>query len=209
MALISGSEIFPSRSPEPAGNAGNANGSTPTMDANTSAANQALFMRNPQTGFEGAESDGNFLWKVAVSNFQAVVHIRTDDILAFNFVGLLARQFTNDGGPYGTTNAAFPFGRENHTRWTRFDEFGISTSSRQNVNGNNTARDTVDGETDNYWLLMVRSNTSFFMYKKAQVTDPWKPITAGTSTIAAATNPPMQVGISASCFANNNRTATV
>jgi hypothetical protein len=182
------------------------NGSTPVMDSNLST-NNALFMRYSQTGFEGNESDGNFLWKIAVSNFQAVVHIKTYDILAFNFVGLMARQFTNDGGPFGTTNATFTNGRENHTRWTRFDEFGISTSSRQNVNGGNTARDTTDGETDNYWLLMVRSNTTFFMYKKALPTDPWKPITAGTSTIGAATNPPMQVGISANCFANNNRTA--
>ena len=59
-------------------------------------------MRYSQTGFEGNESDGNFLWKIAVSNFQAVVHIKVYDILAFNFVGLMARQFTNDGGPYGT-----------------------------------------------------------------------------------------------------------
>jgi hypothetical protein len=203
-----------------AGNLGNAASSMLQMDANMTQPT-GLYLRYSQTGWEVNESDGDLLWKSAVGDFQALCHIRTYDILPFNFVGLMARLAqtngptnatfplgTTNGGPFGTPNGTFPNGREDGVRWMRFDEFAISTSSRQNVNGGNTSRDNNDGETTSYWLLMVRSNTTFFFYKKANYTDPWLPVPASTAAIAAAAGQPMQVGLSALCFANNNRSAT-
>jgi len=182
------------------GNLGAQPGQTLVCDANTSSANM-LTVRHRQTGWEGNENDGFFLFKRVQSDFQVAVHIYSYTNLAFQFPGLMARQATPAGGPAGTTSSSYPNGRENHVRWMRFDEFGIGASARRNRNGGNQVYDVTDGDTTAFWLLMVRSGTTFTFFKRVNPTDPWIAIPAATRTLDSATNGALlQVGVQSSTF---------
>jgi len=53
---------------------------------------------------------------------------------------------------------------ENFVDWLRFDEFGVTTATFNTVNGNNTETDQNDGETTDYWLLMVRAQFNQLLF---------------------------------------------
>ncbi len=181
----------------PGGNAGgNGPGFTAVADSDVSVPNM-LNVTSAQTGFEGAEDDGFFLFKNITGPFQTAMHIHSYDQLAFQFFGLQARVPGVNGGPNT--------GGEQFFSWKRFDEFGISTSARRTRNGaNSTVSDNHDNETNDFWLLLVRSNnlTDYYFYKKANNTDPWTPVPnpgfIGLTSTAAFTN--MQVGIVQNTF---------
>jgi hypothetical protein len=180
----------------PGGNAGgNGPGFTTVANANISS-NNMFTVTSAQTGFEGAEDDGFFLFKnIAGGDFQTTLHIVNYDKLPFQFFGLQARAAGTNGGP----NA----GGEYFFSWKRFDEFGISTSARRTRNGaNGIVADDHDGETTDFWLLMVRSNfTSFYFYKKANLTDAWTPVNdPGLTGLGSANFTNMQVGIVQNTF---------
>lgn len=187
----------------PAANYGPQPGRTRQADANVTS-NGVLTVSHSQTGWEGNENDGFLLYKRVPGDFQCSVRIVGYTNLAFHFPGLHARLINTTNGspdaPGGTANAANPMGRESAIRWMRFDEFAISTSARVNLNGGNTVRDNVDGENNNYWLLMRRVGTTFTFFKRANPTDPWIAIPGNTLTLATAAGRPMQVGIGASTF---------
>lgn len=182
------------------GNLGAQPGQTLLCDANVSTTN-VLTVRHRQTGWEGNESDGFFLFKKVQSDFQVAVHINSFTNLAFQFPGLMARHATAAGGPAGTTSSTYANGRENHVRWMRFDEYSISTSARRNSNGGVQVYDSADGDASMYWLLMVRSGTTFTFFRRANQTDPWIAMPGATRTLASATNGALlQVGVQASTF---------
>ncbi len=169
------------------------------VDANITT-NNMLTLTHSQTGWEGNEDDGFFLFKYVPGDFQVAVHLESYDIANFQIPGLMARLFAPGGGAAGTTNTTFTHGRESHVRWARFDQFA-STVARRNLNGGTLFNDTADGERVDYWLLMVRHGTTFTFYKRANPTDNWISVPGSTITLTSATNgAPMQVGIGASTF---------
>lgn len=191
-----------------AGNLGPNPGIVTNCDANAST-NGMLTVVHRQTGFEGNENDGFFLFKYVSGDFQAAVKIEGFTAQAFQIPGIMARQFAPGGGPAGTTNATFTHGRENHIRWSRFDEFNITTCSRRALNGGNQFFDQAGDGDASFWLLMVKTGTSFRMYRRVNPTDNWSAVTAGTQTLNATTNPVMQVGLQASTFDSGNNFRSV
>lgn len=187
----------------------------------TISSNNNLYVaaRGNNAGWEGSSDNGFFLFKYVTNDFQVVMHINAYDNRAYNQFGLMARLFGANGAPGGTPNGAFPNGRETFWRWFRFDEFGVTTSSRYNRNNSqfNRVADTTDGESTDYWLLMMRLNhTNFLMFKKAQAADPWIAVPSGSwdseafgPTLAGVDPSPLQVGIFEGIYTAGFRTNLV
>jgi hypothetical protein len=132
------------------------------------------------------------------------VHVIDYDIVAYTFPGLGARAYSN--GTNGTdVGAPFNLGLgigsttngEDWVSFTRFDEFGIGTYARLNIDNavlQSTQPNPNDGDN---WLLIIRQNgTNFNFYERASSTDPWK-LTPLRTTYQAPqfAGVPMQVGI--------------
>jgi hypothetical protein len=163
--------------------------------------NNVLTITADNSAWQGANDNGPFLFKNVPGDFQASVHITGYTITNYEFVGLQARA-------YSTVDNAAPSGpgyTENFVDWLRFDEYGISTTTFNTLNGANTETDQTDGETADYWLLMVRANaTNFYFFKKANLTDPWSFEPAETIVRPDLTNGvPLQVGVVQSTFTAN------
>ena len=176
----------------------------PTVfDANTSS-NDALTITAANSAWQGANDNGPFLFKYVPGDFEASVHISGYSIVNYEFVGLQARSYSaaDNASPSG------PGYSENFVDWLRFDEYGISTATFNTINGANTETDQNDGETSDYWLLMVRaSSTNFYFFKKANATDPWVLQPSETITRPDLTNGvPLQVGLVQSMFTPNSGT---
>ncbi|HEY9172310.1 MAG TPA: Ig-like domain-containing protein [Verrucomicrobiae bacterium] len=194
---------------------------TAAADANLSNPN-CLTVAATSDGWENDAVGGFFLFKYVPGDFQAAVHINAFDVASYNQPGLLARAYST--GTNGTTlGAPFVIGprRTNSANvtietygetWvslTRFDEYGIGTYARRNVDSavsQNTQPDQGDG---NYWLLISREGTEFDFYKRASASDPWMPLPNKTHySIAQLANAPMQVGLMAGAWwwnAGDNR----
>jgi hypothetical protein len=162
--------------------------------------NNQLTISGAGDGWENGASGGFFLWRFVPSDFQAVVHIKAMDILAFNQPGLLARLYSS--GTNGTDLGA-PFnpatGAETWVSLCRFEEFGIGSYARLNQNSGvqqSTQSDPNDGKT---WIMIYRSKgTNFNFYKRATSTAPWENLPLRTTyQVAQFANQPMQVGIMA------------
>jgi hypothetical protein len=159
-------------------------------------------------GWENTASGGFFLFKYVPGDFQVATHINNFNVAAYNQPGLLARAYTTGtngtdiGSPFvlGTTTNAGGGAVVNGESWisfTRFDEFGIGTYARQNLDGfvlESTQPDQGDGS---FWLLMVRSGgMNFNFYKRTTNTVPWQAIPLGTSyQVPQFAGIPMQVGL--------------
>ena len=172
----------------------------PTVfDANVTSNNQ-LSITASFSGWRGNADNGPFLFQNVPGDFEASVHISGYNIVNYQFIGLQARAYslTDNASPSGP-------GFNEGGRWLRFDEFGVTTTTFNTVNGGNTETDEGDGETNNYWLLMVRdSGTNFFFYKKVNQTDPWKFQPTETIIRPDLTNGvPLQVGVVQSMFTGN------
>jgi hypothetical protein len=183
---------------------------TTVADANISS-NNVLTITAVGDGWENDLSGAFFLFKYVPGDFQMAVHINSLEVANYNQPGLLARAYsygtngTDLGAPFviGTlrTNAngiAITNG-ESWVSLTRFDEFGIGTYARLNLDSA-VQQYTQPGQGDtNYWLLVFRSNgTNFNFYQRINATDPWRPIpnkTAFHQTEFAGA--PMQVGLMA------------
>ena len=170
------------------------------FDANTSS-NGALTITAANSAWKGAQDNGPFLFKNVPGDFEASVHITSYSKLNYEFVGLQARAFNpaNNAGPSGAGNS------ENFVDWLRFDEYGVTTTTFNTQNGNITETDENDGESSDYWLLMVRaSSTNFYFFKKANATDPWLFQPSETIVRPDLTNGvPLQVGLIQSMFTAN------
>ncbi|MGA2246839.1 MAG: hypothetical protein ABSH48_17745 [Verrucomicrobiota bacterium] len=160
--------------------------------------NDTLTITAANSAWQGANDNGPFLFKNVPGDFEASVHITSYSQLAYEFVGLQARAYnsTNNASPNG------PSDTENFVDWLRFDEYSISTTTFNTQNGANTETDQLDGDTTDYWLLMVRVNsTNFYFFKKANATDPWSFEPSETVTRPDLTNGvPLQVGLVQSMF---------
>jgi len=168
-----------------------------------------LTIQSAQTGWEGAENDGFFLFKVVPSDFQASVCLVSNQVIAWHFAGLQARIFGESGAPGGPPSGTYPYGRESHVNLWRFDQFGISTSSRLIRQNATTVYDHTDSETTMRWMLLARVNgTNFYFCKRASETAPWQPVPTGAMIVLdQAANRPMQVGLAQATYTANAATA--
>src|SRR5262249_39571263 len=153
---------------------------TTVADANVSS-NGVLTLTGAGDGWENGNSGGFFLFRYVPGDFQMAVQVQSYDVAAFNQPGLLARVYgvtTNNeiGAPFGVVvtnaNGTNDLG-EYWVSMCRFDEFGIGTYARRNLDSGvsqNTQPDQVapvNGGGTNFWLLIVRSRgTEFDFYKR-------------------------------------------
>jgi hypothetical protein len=177
-------------------------------DANISS-NHVLTVTSINVGWEFDQNDGFFLFKYVAGDFQIAVHITSFDVVTYNNPGLLARAYRtatngNPGAPFGGTNG------ESWVSWSRFDEFGIGTYARLDINNATTRSGQLDPGDTNYWLLIVREGgTNFAFYQRLSATDPWTPAPEGTTySVPTLSGMPMQVGIEAGGFDSGVAVAT-
>jgi hypothetical protein len=132
------------------------------------------------------------------------------DIAGYNMPGLLARAYsagTNGaeiGSPFvlGTTTNGAPatvVNGESFVSYCRFEEFGIGTYPRLNVDSFVLQSIQPDPNDGKVWLLMYRTKgTDFSFYKRSSAAAPWENIPLKTSYHETSfANQPMQVGIMA------------
>ncbi|SPE61178.1 exported hypothetical protein [Verrucomicrobia bacterium] len=179
-------------------------------------ANGTLTVSNENVGWEYNQNDGFFLFKYVPADFQMQVHLVNFNAYSNNLAsagsanydnpGLMARLYTtytngNIGAPFAT-NANGTYG-EDWVSWTRFDQFGIGTYARAEIDNAKVVSSTQpDIGSGQFWLLLVRqSGTNFSFYQRASQTDPWLPAPNGvTYANAVYANQPMQIGIIACAF---------
>ena len=136
-------------------------GVTLTADANLSTnALLTIISQNTDWG-DGPHDDGFFLFKIAPGDFSVSVQLITPyDNGAFNTAGVLARAFDAGGAPFT--------GAENYVSWARFNQFGIGSVLRNEINNNSGQVNNPDGLTDasntNYWFRIDRSSLTNFGY---------------------------------------------
>jgi hypothetical protein len=165
-----------------------------------------LSVTNQNGGWENDANDGFFLFKYVPGDFQAAVHITGYQIIAYTFPGLGARAYsfgsngTDIGSPFhldiNGTNTPTLNG-ECWVSFTRFDEFGIGTYARQNID--NVVLQSTQSNPNNgdNWLLIIRDHgTNFNFYERATNTAPWRLTPNKTSyAVPQFAGQPMQVGI--------------
>jgi hypothetical protein len=174
--------------------------------------NNVLIVTNQFGGWAADQNDGFFLFKYVPGDFQAVVHVLTYDISAYNEAGILARLYTtgingtNLGAPFvlgNTTNdlGNAVFNGETWVGFTKFDEFAVGTYGRKNINDHEFQFGQNNQNTTDNWLLIIRQqDTNFFFYERTTNTEPWR-LTPGklafTGSLALPdfAGRPMQVGI--------------
>ena len=183
--------------------------------------NGTLTVSNINVGWEYNQNDGFFLFKYVPADFQMQVHLvnfnaysnelASAGSAAYDNPGLMARLYSTDtngaiGAPFAanapTTNGPVPNG-EDWVSWTRFDQFGIGTYMRAEINDAKVVSSTQpDVNSGQFWLLLVRQfGTNFSFYQRTLQTDPWVPAANGvTYANALYANQPMQVGIIACAF---------
>lgn len=190
------------------GNLGGGPGTNLVADASITAEG-VLTVVSSHTGWEGAENDGFFLFKVVPGDFQASVCLVSNQVIAWHFAGLQARIFGEGGRPGGTSTSQYPYGRESHVNLWRFDQFGISTSSRLIRNNATTVYDHTDGDTSMRWMLLARVNgTNFYLCKRASETEPWTRVPSGSLIILdQAADRPVQIGLAQATYTANSATA--
>jgi hypothetical protein len=181
---------------------------TTVADANVSS-NGLLTLTQIGHGWEGADSGGLFLFRYVPGDFQMAVQIDTYEIDGFNQPGLLARAYgvsTNGelGAPLGVVQVNGNGTNDLGEYWVslcRFDEFGIGTYARRNIDSvvsQNTQPDPLAvAQATNQWLLIVRSGgTEFDFYKRASLTDAWQQVPNKTHySLAQFAGQPVQAGI--------------
>lgn len=174
--------------------------------------NNVLTVTSENVGWENGQDDGFFLYKYAPADFQMAVHITTplldasgNVIAAYNYPGLLARPYRVDAS--GNVGAPLYTNGDSFVTWARFDEFGIGTRAELIItNITNPSEPSADVGDGQLWLLMVRQNsTNFLFYQKANATDPWLPAPAGQRfAVGIFAGVPMQVGIMEGGFDSGN-----
>jgi len=186
-------------------------GQTTAADANISS-NGVLSVTNINGGWAADQNDGFFLFKYEPGDFQAVVHVLSYTISAYNEAGLLARLYstgtngTDLGAPFvlgNTTNAAgnAVFNGETWVGFTKFDEFAIGTYGRKNIDSDEFQFGQNNQNSPDNWLLILRQGlTNFFFYERATNTAPWhatpgKLSFSGSTALPDFAGQPMQVGI--------------
>jgi hypothetical protein len=174
--------------------------------------NNVLTVTAQNTAWAGTGDSGFFLHKYVSSDFQMAVHITSLQRANYQFAGLMARAF-NNSGVAGQQGAAFsPDGSapaENWIYWGEFGEFGDSTESRFALDGADNELPDDDGDnTDNFWLLMTRvDSTNFMFYRKINATDPWTPEPSQTIVRPDFTSGvPLQVGLFEAIYTGNTGT---
>lgn len=165
--------------------------------------NDMLTITTSGDGWENGNSGGFFLFKYVAENFQAAVHINSFDVVAYNQPGILARAYAVSNGligaPLGITLNATNFPSEYWVDLTRFDEFGIGTYARDNIDSVVSQNTQPDQGDTNLWLLVSRTQeTNFTFYKRMNPTDPWVRLPNNTSySLSQFAGLPMQVGLMA------------
>jgi hypothetical protein len=194
---------------------------TTVADANVSS-NGLLTLTGSGDGWENGNSGGFFLHRYVAGDFQMAVQVQSFDIANYNQPGLLARAYGVSpsgeiGTPFGTVVPNANGTNDQGEYWvslTRFDEFGIGTYARRNIDSGvsqNTQPDPspiaiagATGPDTNYFLLIVRTGgTEFDFYKRATLTDTWRQVPNKTHySLAQFVGRPMQVGVMSGPWSN-------
>ncbi|MDE3068198.1 MAG: hypothetical protein KGJ60_11685 [Verrucomicrobiota bacterium] len=156
--------------------------------------NNTLTVSAGGTTWEGASDDGFYLFKNVPGDFQAVVHVDLSAHGAYQFAGLLARAANADGGPY--------LGSENYVANWFFDQYGVTTSARETINGVYQGPNDQTGATplNTMWLLLQRADgTNFYCYSKQNATDPWT-LNIALVQPALTNGVPVEVGLAQSTY---------
>jgi hypothetical protein len=183
-------------------------------DANISS-NNVLTITSAGDGWENDAAGGFFLFKYVPGDFQAAVHINSFDVAAYNQPGIMARAYsvTNGlvGAPLGFVQTNAGGTNDAGEYWvdlTRFDEFGIGTYARDNIDSIVSQNTQTDVNDTNFWMLISRTHgTNFVFYKRLNSTDPWKRLPNNTSyALPQFAGRPMQVGIMAGPWSGGQNT---
>lgn len=167
--------------------------------------NNMLTITSAGDGWENNNSGGFFLFKYVPGDFQASVHINSFNVAGYNQPGILARGYTvisNGliGAPLGYavpnaggTNDAGEYWED----LTRFDEFGIGTYARDNVDSAVSQNTQSDQGDNNFWLLIWRTDgTNFNFFKRLTNVNAWVQLPNKTTySHSYFAGQPMQVGL--------------
>ncbi len=181
---------------------------TASADANITS-NNVLTIVATGDGWENDAVGGLFLFKYVPGDFQMAVHLNSFNVSAYHQPGLLARAYSmgvsgNDqGAPFvlGITTNANAVAVTNGESWvslTRFDEFGIGTYGRLNLDSAVQQSTQPDSGDTNYWLMIVRSGngSQFNLYKRENTSQAWQFLPLQTAYQAPEfAGVPMQVGV--------------
>ncbi len=183
----------------PNGNPDGGEGVTTVASAH-SVTNNALVVTTKDTSWAGAGNDGFLLYKQVSGDFQASVHIKSMQRVAYQFAGLMARAAEPNGAAFG--------GSENWVYWGGFGQFNVSGNARTAVNGADTERTVVDGNnTQDFWMLMQRvDGTNFLFFRKINETDPWTYLPNLSFSRPDFAGVPLQVGLFEATYTGNTGT---
>lgn len=184
-------------------NAGDVTGGTGNNGGATLAATEVTFpgyltVQSTGGGWEGAQDDGFFIYKMVSGDFDvAVQNVGPYDAQNYTFSGLLVRAADfQDGSPLG--------GSEDWVGLVRFQEFGLGEGVKTATNGVDdvvwTGGDNSDTNSNRY-LRITRVGDVFSYYNKTNAGDAWALIT--TQTRNDFTGLPVQVGIQQAVYTPN------
>jgi regulation of enolase protein 1 (concanavalin A-like superfamily) len=174
-------------------------GSTLAADANITLPG-FLYVQSTLSSWAGADTDGFFLYKNVIGDFDVSVQVSAMQPMNYNFAGLLARAADfPSGAAYG--------GSEDYMNITRFQEFGIGEHVRYVTNnvdfdGYLTTSSSDSDTNSTRYVRMTRVGDLFTFYNKTNSTDEWN--TMGTLSRPDLAGATMQVGIQQAVFTGNS-----
>jgi regulation of enolase protein 1 (concanavalin A-like superfamily) len=150
-------------------------------------------VQSTQTGFDAAENDGFFLYRIAQGDFSISAQLTSFNNTAFHMPGLMAR-------------APFEFSfTENSLALVGFNEFNIGNFVRDVTAGVKAEVAQQVGQTARPFIMIERQTNTFRFYQKLHALDAWTLIS--TRERPDLDGVAMQVGIVDQNFTGNTGTA--
>jgi regulation of enolase protein 1 (concanavalin A-like superfamily) len=165
-----------------------------TLIANAGITKAGRFtVESTDTGFDNAENDGFFLYRVIQGDFSIAVQLTSFNNIAFHMPGLMAR------APFELTFT------ENSLALVGFNEFNIGNFVRDITAGSKAEVGQQVGQTARPFIMIERQTNTFRFYQKAHALDAWTLIS--TRERPDLEGVAMQVGIVDQIFTANTGTA--
>jgi regulation of enolase protein 1 (concanavalin A-like superfamily) len=165
-----------------------------TLIANSGVTKAGRFtVQSTQTGFDMAENDGFFLYRIIQGDFSIAVQLTSFNNTAFHMPGLMAR------APFELTFT------ENSLALVGFNEFNIGNFVRDITAGAKQEVGQQVGQTARPFIMIERQTNTFRFYQKAHALEPWTLIS--TRERPDLDGVAMQVGIVDQIFTGNTGTA--
>ncbi len=148
-----------------------------------------LTVQSSDTGFDAAENDGFFLYRVIQGDFSIAIQVNTFNNAAFHMPGLMAR------APFELAFA------ENSLAIVGFNEFNIGNFVRVVTSGAKAEVGQQFGQSAQPFIKLERQTNTFNFYQKAHALDSWTLI--WSQERADLDGVAMQVGIVDQIFTAN------